>query len=103
MEKYLYESVKSLNGVSVVRLKSSIFYWGAVLSFLVGVIVVMNGNMWGLAIAGTIAPCLALYPLIRFIFGGKDSVAGVVATIVVEEVLKAQIQEAFKKDKNKKR
>ena len=29
-----------------------------------------------------------LYPAVRFLFGGKDSVGAVVATAVVEEVLK---------------
>ena len=38
-----------------------------------------------------------------FVSGGKDSIAAVVTTVVVEEVIKSKIKDAGKKSQNKKR
>jgi len=53
----------------------------------------------GAALIMFASPCFLLYPLIRYLFGGKDSVAAVVATVVVEEVLKYEIRKSVKKRK----
>jgi len=45
----------------------------------------------------TLAPVLLIYPLVRFLFGGKDSAVAVVTTVIVEEVLKHQIKKAIDK------
>jgi hypothetical protein len=51
----------------------------------------------------TLAPCLLLYPLIRFLFGGKDSVGAVITTAVVEEIVKGEIFKAIERSSRKKR
>ena len=52
----------------------------------------------------TLSPCFLIYPIIRFlVFGGKDSVAAVVTTVIVEEVIKSEIKGAIKKSQDKKR
>ena len=47
------------------------------------------------------SPCLFLYPPVRFLIGGKDSVGAVVATVVVEEVLKNEIRKSTRKKNEK--
>jgi hypothetical protein len=51
--------------------------------------------MVGGSLVMTLTPCLLLYPLIRFLFGGKDSVGAVITTVVVEELMKGQIFKAI--------
>jgi hypothetical protein len=48
-------------------------------------------------------PILLLYPIIRFLFGGKDSLVAVVGTVVVEEVIKSQIVKKIEKAGSKKK
>ena len=46
----------------------------------------------------TMCPFLLLYPLIRFLFfGGRDSVAAVVTTAVVEEGIKMVARDTFER------
>ena len=83
---------------------ASMFIWGAFLSFFVGVYVILKlEQLWGLFFILTVTPCLFLYPIIRFLFGGKDSIAAAAVTIITEEVLKSKIEKAVKKRYNKKR
>ena len=42
-----------------------------------------------------------LYPLVRFLFGGKDSLVAVATTAIVEEVLKDKIGKSFEKKKRR--
>ena len=49
----------------------------------------------------TLAPCFLLYPTIRFLFGGKDSVAAAITTVVVEEVTKTALMGSLDKGKKK--
>lgn len=98
----IYETVKTLNGNNVTRIKSSIFYWLSAILFILGVHLLTKQILFGGFLSLTLAPFLILYPPIRFLFGGRDSVAAVVTTAVVEEVLKAKIGDALS-DKKKKR
>jgi hypothetical protein len=72
-----------------------LFYWGALLSFVTGITLLYHGYMVGGSLVMTLTPCLLLYPLIRFLFGGKDSVGAVITTVVVEELMKGQIFKAI--------
>jgi hypothetical protein len=98
-----YETVHMVTGNHVTRLRSTLFYWGAAASFITGIILLSNELLVGGFLALTLAPCLLLYPLIRFLFGGKDSIAAAVTTVVVEEVLKGEIQKAADKLSRKRR
>ena len=102
MQMAIYETIKTINGNTVTRIKSSIFYWLAIISFILGAYLLYEGILIGGFLSLTLAPFLILYPPIRFLFGGRDSVAAVVTTAVVEEVLKAKIGDASS-DKRKKR
>ena len=76
------------------------------LSFIpLGIYLIIEFEMLiGLALIILLSPCFLLYPIIRFfVFGGKDSVAAVVTTVVVEEVIKSKIKDTYKKSQKKKR
>ena len=95
MNEALYETVEAINGKRVTRLRSSLFYWGGLLSIGVGIYLISEGIMFGGFLVLTLCPFLLLYPFVRFFIGGKDSVGGVIATAVVEEVLKHKIENAL--------
>ena len=99
----LFETVQILNGNTVTRIKSSAFYYTALVLFPIGIYLLTREIYFGATILITLVPCLLLYPLIRFLFGGKDSVAAVVTTIVVEEVVKAKVSDALREKKKKRR
>lgn len=94
---WLYETVEAVTGRRVTRLRSSIFYLGGLASFIVGILLILNEQLGGGGLVLFLAPCLLLYPVVRFLFGGKDSVAAAVTTVVVEEVLKNEIRKAANK------
>ena len=100
--KWPYETILAFSGNYVTRIKSSIFYWGALLSFGSGVTLLYQEYMLGGFFVLTLAPCLLLYPLIRLLFGGRDSVGAVVTTAVVEEITKGEISNAIERSKRKK-
>ena len=89
-----YETIQMVTGSYVTRLKSSIFYWGALTSLILGTVLLSNAIVAGGFLVLTLSPCLLLYPLIRFLFLGKDSIGVVVTTIVVEELLKNEIRKS---------
>lgn len=92
-----YETIRAFSGNYVSRVRSSLFYWGALLSFGAGVTLLYYNYMSGGFLILTLTPCLLLYPLIRLLFGGKDSVGAVVSTAVVEEVTKGEILKAIER------
>ncbi len=95
MNGVLQETVEAINGNKVTRLKSSLFYLGSLLSMGVGIYLISENLMFGGFLILTLGPFLLLYPVVRFFIGGKDSVGGVIATAVVEEVLKRKIENAL--------
>ena len=95
MREALYETVEAINGKKVTRLRSSLFYWVGLVSIGVGVYLISEKPTFGGFLALTFGPFLLLYPPVRFFIGGKDSVGGVIATAVVEEVLKHKIENAL--------
>ena len=102
--KLIYENIETINGKRKIRrIKTSFILLMSVLSFIIGIYLVNNEILFGATLILFIFPCLLLYPLIRFfIFGGKDSVAGVVTTVIVEEVTKGVIRNVIQ-NKNKKK
>ena len=96
-----YETVEALNGNKVTRIKSALFYWAGFGCLFVGLYLLTEGLSVGAGLIMLAAPCLWLYPLIRFLFGGKDSVGAIVATVVVEEVLKNEIKKSSEKRKKR--
>jgi len=97
----IFEEVETLRGRKIERIKSGVFYWSG-LGFLVLGITLITNKIWvGGFLVLTVFPCLMLYPLVRFLFGGKDSLGAVVTTVIVEEVLKHEISKISKKKKRK--
>lgn len=97
----IYEEVETLRGRKIERIKSGFFYWSGLGLLVLGIILISNKLMIGGFMVLTVFPCLMLYPLIRFLFGGKDSLGAVVTTVIVEEVLKNEIAKIGNKKKRK--
>ena len=100
------ETVKTLNGKQEIRrLKTSVILTLGFSFFPLGLYLLIKFEMmFGATLIIFLAPCFLLYPIIRFfVSGGKDSVAAVVTTVVVEEVLKSQIKGAYKNSQDKKK
>lgn len=107
VESILFEDVETFNAKRVVRrLSTNTILTSSFLCIPFGIWLLTDELYVGATLMFTICPCLLLYPLIRVLFfGGKDSAAGVVTTVIFEEVTKAQINSAIKKmtEKDKRR
>lgn len=95
-DTWLTENVYTSDGYRA-RIRSSAFYWGALWSIVLGVILISEEMIIGGVMILTVAPFLLLYPLIRFLFGGKDSIGAAITTAVVEELLKNEIKNSTKR------
>jgi len=101
----IYEEVETLKGQKIQQIKSSIFYRTGWVCLILGIVLISN-EMWsGGSLVLTVFLCLMLYPLIRFLLGGKDGLLPMVITFIVEEVLKNKfiniLENIGKKDKRK--
>lgn len=96
-----YETVETIRGNKTKRIKSSLFYWLGVICLPVGIFLITKEIWIGAFLILTACPCFLLYPPVRYLFGGKDSVAAVVATVVIEEVLKSTIKDIGNKKRKK--
>lgn len=97
----IYEEIENLRGRKIERVKSGVFYWTGLGFLVLGIGLLINKIWIGAFLVLTIFPCLMLYPLIRFLFGGKDSLGAIVTTVVVEEILKNEISKIGEKKKRK--
>ena len=103
-ENFVFEHAATFNGKARVRrVRTSLILTLGFAFIPLGIYLIFKGTLAGGFILMTLAPCFLLYPTIRFFFGGKDSVAGVVTTVVVEEVTKSALMRSMDKSKTKKR
>lgn len=104
VKNYFFEEYESSDGEKHQRIKSGIFYWSSFWSFIIGVILFANEVFGtGITLILTACPVLALYPLVRFMFGGKDSIWSAVSTFILEEFLKGQAFDFIERKKRKRR
>ena len=101
LRTFLYEESLNLHGKKIRHVRSALFFWSALLFFIFGVVLLIQNLKIGAFFLLTLVPCLLLYPFVRILIGGKDSVFGVVLTFVIEEVLKHKLKNSS--DRNKKR
>ena len=81
---------------------AAFFFWGAAISFTTGLYAILElKQLWGIGLILTVTPCLLLYPIIRFLFFGKDSIGAAITTIVVEEYLKNKLMNAGKNKRDR--
>ena len=97
----IFETVTSINNRRTFkRVKTSIIIFAGISCVPLGILLLSNEIWFGGTLILTAFPCFLIYPFIRFLFfGGKDSVAAVVTTVVVEEVTKASIKSALSEKK----
>jgi len=86
------EEVVNLRGREVVRVRSSIFYYGGLISIVLG-FVLISYKVDGGAFLLVNSTVLFLYPPVRFLFGGKDSLAAFIVTIILDQFLKHKVRE----------
>ncbi|MCC5869266.1 MAG: ankyrin repeat domain-containing protein [Gammaproteobacteria bacterium] len=98
-----YESFRTLRGNYIERVRTSVFVWSSLVCFSVGVYLIVQQKTFGGFLILTVSPCLLLYPLVRLLFGGRDSVGAVVTTVVVEEVLKSEVKNAIENRSKRRR
>lgn len=89
------------NGRPVTRLRTSVFVWAALAALGAGLVLFGQNSYVGLTLSLVLAPCLLLYPVVRAVFGGRDSLRAAVITVVVEEVLKRGIINVVEKRTSK--
>ena len=84
-------------------MKTSSILLSGFLSLIFGFVLIIEfESTSGIFFILFLAPCLFLYPIIRFLFfGGKDSVAAVVTTVVTEEVIKATVKNKIEQHKKR--
>lgn len=97
-----YEEIQAIRGNYGKRIRSSVFHFGAIISLLIGITFLINSIYGaGLFLILTLFPILILYPILRFLLGGKDSVLAIAATVITEEVLKSKISKVLDKSSKK--
>lgn len=97
-----YETKRTYKKGEVVCIRSSVFYWLALGSLVLGLYLVSNEQFIGAFFVMTLTPFLLLYPPIRYLFGGKDSIGVVVTTAIAEEYLKSELKRAVDKKSRRK-
>ena len=97
------ETGLSWGGEPVIRVKTSIFIIGAVVSIFLGVVLLLEEIYFGAFMVITLAPFLLLYPVVRFLFGGKDSIGVAALTAVTEELIKSEVIKKIEKRKKKRK
>ena len=100
----IFETIETFNGNRKIRrVKTSFIICCGILFIPLGLyLVIAHEMLFGVTFVILFAPCFILYPIIRFFcFGGKDSVAAVVTTVVVEEVTKNALKNAFSENKKR--
>ncbi len=98
------ELVTNLSGQKVERVKTSLIQKSAFACILIAMLLLMSGFYWRISILismgslllATFVPLMLLYPIIRFLLGGKDSVLGLILTVVIEHELKQNLNKKLK-------
>jgi hypothetical protein len=99
MNEKISETVSGLNGEKVTRVKTSLIHQVAYALILIGFLLVFFGALFGynrilevgFFLLITAVPFLFLYPVIRFVIGGRDSLFGIVLTMLVEHGIKKKM------------
>lgn len=79
-QKWWMETVTNIEGKKVTRIRSSLFYWSGLMCLIVGSILLYRGIFGGGVLITVISPFLLLYPPVRFLMLGKDSLGAVLIT-----------------------
>ena len=98
----MFENYRTIEGKTVRRVKTSAYIWVGIACLALGIYLIFQNIFIGALFLVLFAfPFFMLYPLIRFLFGGEDSIGAVVVTAVVEELLKSEIKKAARGKKRR--
>ena len=109
MIKNITETVTNLKDEKVERVCTSLIFYTTCLVIFIGLYFVVEGIqitdvktlLIGAFLLLIIAPFMLLYPVIRFLIGGKDSLMGFSLTLFVEHVLGKKIIKHVKGENRK--
>ena len=99
----MIESYKASDGKTVRRVKKSVYLWAAIACLVSGFYLISHQFTIGGFLVLTVFPFLLLYPFVRAVFGGKDSIGQAIAKEVVEAVVEGTGENAVRKAANRNR
>ncbi len=103
----IQEEIQNLRGEKVTRIKTSVIHGVGFFSLILGIVFFYVAYKHGLRYVMTVGglliffvfPVTLVYPVVRFLIGGKDSVFGFVASVAIEEYLKGKVKNHLKRDR----
>ena len=101
------EEIRNFKNERVYRIKTGVIIVGGLLCLVSGLIFFWLSIAYGIRYMSTIGgiltffvfPVTLVYPVVRFFMGGRDSVMGLVISVVLEEYLKGKIKNKIREDK----
>jgi hypothetical protein len=109
MFKNITETVVNLKDKKVERVSTSLIFYATCLVIFIGLYFVIEGMqitdaktlLIGVFLLLIIAPFMLLYPVVRFLIGGRDSLLGFSLTLLVEHVIGKKIIKHVKAENRK--
>ena len=100
------ERLVDAKGVELFRIKSSVFYWLSFSSVCGSMYLLSKSDerayiSVALSLLLLVAPSFAVYPLVRYLFGGRGGVLPAFVSAVTVEVSKYQLEKSLKNRKKK--
>ena len=95
----IYETVQNIEGRWVTRVKSSLFYISGLFALISGIALVVNEVYFGLALILVVCPFLMMYPSVRALMLGGDSVGAVLITAFLDYWLNKKLRSGDTSDK----
>jgi|LakMenEpi03Aug12_release.lakeMendotaPanAssembly.Ray.scaffolds.fasta_scaffold2969549_1 hypothetical protein len=101
------EEIRNFKNERVYRIKAGVIIGGGLLCLVSGLIFFWLSIAYGIRYMSTfggiltffVFPVTLVYPVVRFFMGGRDSVLGLVISVVLEEYLKGKIKNKMREDK----
>ncbi|ALK90323.1 hypothetical protein [Limnohabitans sp. 63ED37-2] len=99
------EEIRNFKNERVNRIKTNVIVGAGFLALVLGAAMFYLSYVYGIRgfisvgsiLIFIVFPVSLVYPIVRFFMGGKDSVVGVVISVVIEEHLKGKIKEKIRK------
>ncbi len=103
------EEIRNFKDERVYRIKTGVIIGGGLLCLVLGFIFFWLSIAYGIRYMSTLGGILAffvfpvtlVYPVVRFFMGGRDSVLGLVISVVIEEYLKGKIKNKMREENKK--
>lgn len=103
----IQEEIQNLRGEKVTRIKTSVILGAGFFSLMLGILLFYvaykHDVRYMMTVGGLLIffvfPVTLVYPVVRFLIGGRDSVLGLVASVAIEEYLKGKVKNHLERDR----